>query len=832
MLKFTPHYLFTNNKRKPMIPTNKLTSLFALIILILPLATFKVQGQSLKEVESNRVSLPNGWKLSPVGKLLPLGDLPLNMAVSPSGKMLAVTNNGQSDQSIQLIDAEKMQQLDSIVTKKSWLGLTFSKDGKYLYASGGNDNWIMRYQVKNQKLVPFDTLIIGKPWPEKISPAGIAVDNDDKMLYVVTKENNSLYTIDLKERKVKSQFPLGGEAYACLLSNDGKTLFITCWGCDKVMLFDTRKQQMSGWIPVGDNPNDMCLSSNDKYLFVANANDNSVSVISLEQKRVIEILNSALYPNAPSGSTPNSVALSADEKSLYIANADNNCLAVFDVSNPGKSFSKGFIPTGWYPTCVRVVKNIIFVANGKGLTSKPNPNGPSPKKADVTHHSELNKKAKVQYIGGLFTGTLQAIPTPSESQFSIYSQSVYNNTPYKKEKEMLTSGEEGNPVPSKVGEPSPIKYVFYVIKENRTYDQVLGDIPEGNGDTSLVLFGKNVTPNLHAIAKQFVLLDNFYVDGEVSADGHNWTMGAYATDYLEKNWVTSYGGRGGSYPGEAERETANNKNGFLWDFCKKYGVSYRSYGEFVSDSFKANIPALENHFLPGYTGFDLSIRDTSRFYMWKRDFESLLAAGKVPQLTTLRFANDHTEGLRVGSPTPLAFAADNDLACGLFVEYLSKSPIWNESVIIILEDDAQNGPDHVDAHRSTTYIAGGFVKQGYVDHTMYSTSSALRTIELILGLPPMTQYDAAAEPLWRCFNKTANHPPFKALPNLIDLNLKNTADNKMSRLSETFDFSKEDRVPDAQFNEVIWAAIHGLNSVCPAPVHAAFITVEKEEDDD
>lgn len=815
-----------------MIPSNKLTSLFALIILILPLATFKVQGQSLKEVESNRVSLPNGWKLSPVGKLLPLGDLPLNMAVSPSGKMLAVTNNGQSDQSIQLIDAEKMQQLDSIVTKKSWLGLTFSKDGKYLYASGGNDNWIMRYQVKNQKLVPFDTLIIGKPWPEKISPAGIAVDNDDKMLYVVTKENNSLYTIDLKERKVKSQFPLGGEAYACLLSNDGKTLFITCWGCDKVMLFDTRKQQMSGWIPVGDNPNDMCLTKNDKFLFVANANDNSVSVISLEQKRVIEILNSALYPDAPSGSTPNSVALSADEKSLYIANADNNCLAVFDVSNPGKSFSKGFIPTGWYPTCVRVVKNIIFVANGKGLTSKPNPNGPSPKKADVTHHSELNKKAKVQYIGGLFTGTLQAIPTPSESQFSIYSQSVYNNTPYKKEKEMLTSGEEGNPVPSKVGEPSPIKYVFYVIKENRTYDQVLGDIPEGNGDTSLVLFGKNVTPNLHAIAKQFVLLDNFYVDGEVSADGHNWTMGAYATDYLEKNWVTSYGGRGGSYPGEAERETANNKNGFLWDFCKKYGVSYRSYGEFVSDSFKANIPALENHFLPGYTGFDLSIRDTSRFYMWKRDFESLLAAGKVPQLTTLRFANDHTEGLRVGSPTPLAFAADNDLACGLFVEYLSKSPIWNESVIIILEDDAQNGPDHVDAHRSTTYIAGGFVKQGYVDHTMYSTSSALRTIELILGLPPMTQYDAAAEPLWRCFNKTANHPPFKALPNLIDLNLKNTADNKMSRLSETFDFSKEDRVPDAQFNEVIWAAIHGLNSVCPAPVHAAFITVEKEEDDD
>jgi DNA-binding beta-propeller fold protein YncE len=805
--------------------------LIFLISLNFLAAAFSANGQSLKEIEANRVSLPNGWKLSPVGKILPVGDLPLNIAVSPSGKMLAVTNNGQSDQSIHLIDPEKMQLLDSIVIAKGWLGLTFSKDGKQLYASGGNDNWIMRYQIKDKKLVAADTLVFGKRWPEKISIAGIAVDDDKQILYTVTKENNSLYVYDLKAKKVKSQFPLGGEGYTCLLANNGKMLYLTCWGCDKVLLFDTQKQTISGWIPVGDNPNDMCITKNDKYLFVSNANDNSVSVISLEQKRVIEILNSAIYPDSPSGSTTNSLALSDDEKTLYIANADNNCLAVFDVNNPGKSFSKGFIPTAWYPTCVRVVKNTIFVTNGKGSSSKANPFGPSPKKEDVAHHADLNKKAKVQYIGGLLKGNLQAIAKPSDNQLSIYSQSVYNNTPYHKEKEMVSSGEEGNPIPSKVGESSPIKYVFYVIKENRTYDQVLGDIPEGNGDPSLVLFGEKITPNQHAIAKQFVLLDNFYVDGEVSADGHNWTMGAYATDYLEKNWPSSYGGRGGSYPGEAEREIANSKV-FLWDLCKKYGVSYRSYGEFVSDPFKANISSLEDHFLPGYTGFDLSIRDTSRFTLWKHDFETMLAAGKVPQFNTVRFGNDHTEGLRLGRPTPLAHAADNDLAVGLFVEYLSNSPIWNETVIIIVEDDAQNGPDHVDAHRSTTYVAGGFVKQGFVDHTMYSTSSALRTIELILGLPPMSQYDAAAEPMWRCFNKVANHPPFKATPNLVDLNLKNTADNKMSRLSETFDFSKEDRIPDAKFNEVIWAAIHGLNSVCPAPVHAAFFTVEKEDDDD
>jgi len=812
--------------------STRIRTLIVLISLSLSSVVLQVNGQSLKEIETNRVSLPNGWKLTPVGKMLSVGDLPLNIAVSPSGKMLAVTNNGQSDQSILLIDPEKMQLLDSVTIAKSWLGLTFSKNGKYLFASGGNDNWIVQYEIKNKKLVPVDTLVIGKKWPEKISVAGIAVDDETQLLYTVTKENNSLYVYDLKEKKIKSQFPLGGEGYTCLLSDDSKMLYITCWGCDKVLLFDTQKQSMTGSIPVGDNPNDMCITHNGKYLFVSNANDNSVSVISLEQKRVIEILNSALSPDSPSGSTSNSVALSDDEKTLYIANADNNCLAVFDVSNPGKSFSKGFIPTGWYPTCVRVIKNQIFVTNGKGLTSKANPYGPSPKKEDVAHHADLNKKPKVQYIGGLFTGTLQAIQKPNETQLSIYSQSVYNNTPYKKENEMLSSGEEGNPIPSKVGELSPIKYVFYIIKENRTYDQVLGDIPEGNGDTSLVLFGENVTPNQHALAKQFVLLDNFYVDGEVSADGHNWTMGAYATDYMEKNWPTSYGGRGGLYPGEGSREVANNKNGFFWDFCKKYGVSYRSYGEFIGDNNKPNIPVLKDHFCENYIGWDMSIRDTVRFRWWKQDFEKLLATGKVPQFNSIRFGNDHTEGLRVGKPTPMSHAADNDLAVGLFVEYLSNSPIWNESLVVIVEDDAQNGPDHVDAHRSTAYIAGGFVKQGFVDHTMYSTSSALRTMELILGLPPMTQYDAAAEPLWRCFNKTAKHPPFKALPNQVDLNLKNIADNKMSRLSETFDFSKEDRVPDAQFNEVIWAAIHGLNSVCPAPVHAAFFSKEAEEVED
>ena len=523
--------------------TTRIKIIIALICLnIFSINEKNVMAQLLKEIEAGRVSLPNGWKLSPVGKMLHLGDLPLNIAVSPNKKMIAVTNNGQSDQTIQLIDVANYQMTDSVIIKKGWLGLTFSRDGKYLYASGGNDNWIMRYKIQDSKIVPFDTLVIGKRWPELISIAGIAVDDKQQYLYTVTKENNSLYVYDLKNKKVKSQIPLGGEGYTCLLSNDNKTLYATCWGCDKIVLFDTEKQVIKGSIPVGDNPNDMCITRNGKYLFVSNANDNSVSVISTEKNRVIEVLNAALFPNSPSGSTSNSVALSEDEKTIYIANADNNCLAVFDISNPGNSLSKGFIPTGWYPTCVRVIDNTILVANGKGLTSKPNPLEPSPlnKEEQVARHVDI-KNANGQYIGGLFKGTLQSVQRPDDNQLGIYSKAVYNNTPYSKEKEMESTGEAGNPIPSRVGDPSPIKYVFYVIKENRTYDQVLGDVKEGNGDPNLVLFGKNVTPNLHKLVNQFVLLDNFYVDGEVSADGHNWTMGAYATDYLEKNWPTSYG---------------------------------------------------------------------------------------------------------------------------------------------------------------------------------------------------------------------------------------------------------------------------------------------------
>jgi len=779
----------------------------------------------------NAVKLPNGWSLSPAGISFALGDLPLNIAVSPSKTLMAVTNNGQSVQSIQLIDPESEKVLHSLVVPKSWYGLKFSADEKYLYAAGGHDNWIYQLEINNERLIIKDTIKLGKKWPNRIGPAGMDIDDVKQLLYVVTRENKSLNIINLKTKQVQQQISLSSEAYTCLLSPDKKTLYISLWGRNKVMAWDLVAQRKKEW-PVGDNPNEMCLTKDGRYLYVANALDNSVSVIDTREGRVLETLNAALFPDAPSGSTSNGVALSDDEKTLYVANADNNCLTVFDVEKPGQSESEGFIPVGWYPTNVKVIREKIYVSNGKGFSSQANPYGPNPARSRenvIYQGGDSTKPIDVQYIGGLFKGTMSVIPTPDEKTLALWSKAVYENIPYTKDKETNAQGEPGNPIPMKLGDPSPIKYVFYIIKENRTYDQVLGDMPEGNGDTSLVLFGEKITPNQHALAREFVLLDNFYVDGEVSADGHNWSLGAYATDYLEKTWPTNYGGRGGDYGAEGTKEIANNKV-FLWDQCKAKGISYRTYGEFA-DNGKANLPVLEGHFCPYYTSWDESVKDTVRFRQWQREFDSLLAVNAVPRLNTLRFINDHTEGLRPNRPTPFAHVADNDLAVGMFIEYLSKSPIWKETAIFIVEDDAQNGPDHVDAHRTTAYVAGGFVKRGYVDHTMYSTSSMLRTIELILGLQPMSQFDAAATPMWRSFTSTPNLTPFKARPANIDLNARNPNNRSALALkSLSFDFTKEDAAPDLEFSEVIWKAVKGEHSVMPAPRRAAFVKVSEVDE--
>lgn len=810
---------------------------YLLSILLFAFIAFSVQAQTKvpgKISHTEQVLLSNGWKLSPAGTSLPLGDLPLNMKLSPSGKYLAVTNNGQSTQSVELIDPKHKKVLDEKIVAKSWYGLAFSDDEKHLYVAGGYDNIIMDFRIENNRLGTLDTIRLGQAWPkEKICPTGIALAKSDKFLYVVTKEDNSIYAIDLSSKKVLDKVSLPTMAYSCVLSPDEKMLYVSLWGEDQVAVFNTATKSISEKLKTGSHPNELLLNKKGNLLFVANANSNTVSIINTNTNKVSETLSAALYPTLLTGSTTNGLALSPDEKTLYIANADNNCLAVFDVSDPGDSRSLGFIPVGWYPTNVKTLGNKILVANGKGFSSMPNPNGPQPikKKDDSGYQKGVSSKEHIQYIGGLFKGTLSFVDAPDENELKNYTKEVYANTPFNDQKEKVADGETNNPIPQKVGQPSPIKHVFYIIKENRTYDQVLGDMKEGNGKNSLCIFGQKITPNHHAIATDFVLLDNFYVDAEVSADGHNWSTAAYATDVVEKTWPTYYGSRGGTYFYEGEKQGSYPRDGFIWNYCQRAGVSYRSYGEFCTFG-ETHLKALEGHVCPQSPGFDLTIKDQVRVEAWEHDFDSLLVINQVPKFNTIRISNDHTSGQKKGAYTPLAAVADNDLAVGRFLEHLSHSPIWKESVVFILEDDAQNGPDHVDAHRSPIFVAGPYVKRDTVIHTMYSTSGVLRTIELILGLPPMSQYDAAAEPLYKCFTDKPDFTPYVCKPANIDLNERNIADNASSRKSATFNFAHEDAVPDLELNEVVWKSVKGEGSEMPAPKRSAFVIYEKQDNND
>ena len=578
-----------------------------------------------------------------------------------------------------------------------------------------------------------------------------------------------------------------------------------------------------------EHPNEMLLAHGGKFLFVANANRNTVTVIDTEAGKAIETIGTAIDPKAPPGSTPNSLALSPDESLLFVSNANTNNLAVVNVKDPGGSAPLGFIPTGWYPTSVRLSKDgkSIFVANGKGASSRANRDGPRPGFAG-------GRSPIQEYIGGLFQGTLSLIPMPAPRQMATYSQTVYECSPLKQGDPTGVTGaapEVANPIPAKLGAPSPIRYIVYIVKENRTYDQVFGDMKQGNGDPNICLFPESITPNHHALVSEFVLLDNFYVESEVSADGHEWTMGAYATDFVERLWPLGYrGDRRVPYPAEgAHDEAARPAGGYLWDKAAAKGVSYRSYGEFIEngrtpgDPGTAKVKALEGHFDPMFRGFDMDYPDVRRAARFLEELAGFEKTGEMPQLCVVRLPNDHTSGTSPGKWTVPACVADNDLALGQLVEGLSKSRFWKQMAIFVVEDDAQNGSDHVDAHRTVALAIGPYIKRHSVDSTLYSTSSMLRTMELILGLEPMSQFDAAARPMFKSFTATPDFSLYAHRPARIDVKARNTRNAPLADVSAKLDLEVEDRADDLLFNEIIWKAVKGADAIMPPPVRAAFV---------
>jgi YVTN family beta-propeller protein len=813
--------------------------------------------------------LPNGWTLTPAGKQLPVSDLPMNMELSRDGRWLLVTTNGNGDQTLEIIDLIAQKSAQTITVKKSWLGLAFAPDGKRFYVSGGDDNEVLIFDFANGKATEAGKLNLGSDSYHALDdrqraaarragkgeyafPSGIAATPNGKWLYVAENLSNKVAVIDLAAKKVTTKIDVGEYPYDCAITGDGKRVYVSNWGARSVAVIDTATNKVIGTIATGDHPNDLELTRNGKLLYVANANSNTVSVIDTAAMKEIEAISTALHPKSPAGSTPNAVALSPNEKTLFIANADNNNIAVVDVAKRGQAEVEGFIPTGWYPTSVRASRDgkRIFVANGKGTVSAANPKGPQP----LPGRSRAESK-DVQYIGSLLKGSVALIDLPGATQLAAYTKSTYANSPYTDE--LLSAArapKTGTAIPVRVGDPSPIKHVIYIIKENRTYDQVLGDVKEGNGDANLCLFPEEVTPNQHALAREFVLLDNFYVDAEVSADGHNWSTAAYATDYVEKTWPTNYSNRGRSYDYEGSKKISRPTKGYIWDHCKAAGVTYRSYGEFIgvrdvkigggggAEATEAarraqrenytDEEALLGNFSPTFPSYNLSISDNTRVDRWLEEFRVFEQNGKLPQFQIVRLGNDHTEGTRPGALTPRAHVAENDLAVGRLVEAVTNSKYWADTAIFILEDDAQNGPDHVDAHRSPAFVVSAYTKRKFVDSTMYTTSGMLRTMELILGIPPMSQYDAGATPMFNCFTDKADLTPFKHLPAKIDLTEKNTSRSPGAQQSAQWDFSKEDTLPDIPFHEVIWKSVKGADSPMPAPVRSAFVRAVEDDDEE
>jgi DNA-binding beta-propeller fold protein YncE len=763
--------------------------------------------------------LPNGWKLTPAGDNTGIGELPMNLIFTKDERYAITSNSGMGENSLSVVDLNLKKEVQRVIIDKTWRGLCFNNDESTLFVSGGNNDKVYLYDFHNGNLKSKDSLNLKIEYDSLISVTGVAYWGSKNYIIAVSRQSNSIYFYDINKKKIVKRIMPGSECFDVIIDHKGLYAYVSLWGGAKIARINLKKLEIDNFIKVGDHPCEMIITKNDKRLFVTDANNNSVSVVDLKKGKETERINTALKPDMPFGSTPNAVTFNGDETVLFIANADNNYLAMFNISEPGESKSMGFIPVGWYPTSVKYLKgrNELLVANGKGLSSLPNPRGPKP--------GTRSSRKDEQNIGYLFKGTLSMIKYPDAKQLAAYTAQAFRNTPYINKETPVT--DQNIISATHNGKSSEqIKHIFYIIRENRTYDQILGDIAKGNGDSSLCLFPFNVTPNVHKLCEDFTLFDNFYADAEVSADGHNWSTAAYASDYTEKIWPVSYGGRGGTYDFEGQRAIASPSSGYIWDEVIDKGLSFRNYGEF-SESRDGLTIALLAKLKPvtnaKYPVFDLKITDQIRFNIWKEDFNNLVEKDSLPAFSLIRLPNDHTAGTRKGSLTVRAMIADNDYALGEIVQTISKSKYWKESIIFVVEDDAQNGSDHIDAHRSVMLAIGPHIKKGFVDHTMYSTSSVLKTMELILGLKPMTQYDLSAEPILNPVTNNLNLDPFNAVKPFIDLNEKNRAGLFGQERCGNLNLAIEDAVPEQEFNEIVWKAVKGNDSQLPPVVRSAFV---------
>jgi YVTN family beta-propeller protein len=777
----------------------------------------------------------NGWGVTPAGDSAPVSDLALKLVVAPDKQRLVAVHGGFNQHGVTLLDPVSHQQTQFLPLEKSWNGLAFSRDGHRFFVSGGNSGEIHVFSYTNGTAA----------WEKSKAPdaagspvflAGMALDPGTGTLYVCNEANNEIWQLDPKTFAVKARIPVGQHPYTCIMGADHRHLYVSNWGSRSVSIVDTQSSRRIRDITAGVRPNDMALAP-DGRLFVACAGDNTVHVIETgaieapilgaspsrrPPEGTREIITTSLYPNAPEGSTPDAVAVSPDGKTLFVANADNDDVMVVDISNSSVSDEnrqndtsvsvvEGFIPVGWYPSALAVSpdNNTLFVANGKGLSSRANAPLEAGKNTKAAGHIAFT------YIGNTLAGAVSFIRRPDAAQMAAYTAQVRRNSPYTPEQFKHAPIHSHSVIPESVGDPCLIKYVLYIIKENRTYDQVFGDFrdahgdPAGNGDPNLTMYGEKVAPNHHQLARDYVLLDNLYCNGEVSVDGHSWCDAAIATDYNERSWILSYS-KHGTLPGNDDMERPTS--GYLWDLCRAHGVSVKNYGEGT-----LRVPSAQRGRWKG-------ARDMDRVQYWINDLHQAEQNGLLPQFTIMSLGEDHTHGTQPGAFTPDASVASNDVGLGRIVEAASRSRFWNEMAIFVIEDDAQNGPDHVDAHRTAGLVISPYCKRGFVDSTLYTTASMVRTMELILGLPPMTQYDAGATPMFNCFQATPQAVAYQPLTPQVDLYAKNTARSPGAKESARMDFHEYDLAPEDALNRVLWLAAKGPDVPYPTPIHGAVLT--------
>ena len=779
-----------------------------LLLVLFSAITIQTRAQiHAGEAATYTQPLATGARLDPVGEAIDLGSMPLAMAVAPGGDKLAVVLSGWREQGVQIVDLKSRQVLQTLTQPSAFFGIVFSRDGKELFVSGGNDDTIFCYSWRDGKATFERKIVLAEKAPEKPGsryPAGLAVSRVGNYLYVAENVGDSLAVVDAATAKVVQRFPTDHYPYAVEAAANGK-VYVSAWAADTVTEFQTKADGLLtpvGKWKVGPRPSALLSNRAGSRLFAALAGTDQIAVIDTARGKVLRYLSDAAPAGPEEGSTPNALALSQDESQLFVAEADNNAVAVFDVSEKGAATSllKGRIPTDWYPTAVLDAGGQLLGLNGKGRGSHGNPDGPIPGEGI---------KRPLGYDLGQLNGTLRSSPDQvSSSTLAEYSRRVAEANNWQ-----ATGTQKQYP---------PFKHVVYIIKENRTYDQVLGDLKEGDGDPALVFFGQAISPNHHALALRFGLFDRFFTNAEVSSQGHIWSTAAYVTDFGEKTIPSAYAGKREGVDGE---EIDEPMNGFLWTLARKKGISFRDYGEMVKvpEGWPVTQREVASSVSPTYPAFDLKTPDQARADAWIAELEEFVREGEMPRLEVMHLPSDHTAGGRAGFRTPRAFMADNDLALGRIVEALSKSPFWKDTVIFVLEDDSQAGPDHIDSHRSCFFAISAYNRPGTV-HRFANTTDVVAAIEDILGLGRLSQFDYFSRSLADVFADTPDLSPWTAIVPQADMNEINPAKTAAAQASEGLDFSVPDRVDDATFNQILWSMMKGAQPLpgtdAKAPLHA------------